>query len=519
MRKSKHLALCAFVIGVSACSGDDSKTTPPGPSECVPGESKACTGPGGCQGGQICSVDGKSFGLCDCSSSGLPEAGANDGSVGNGGAGTGATSSTSGGAGVGGTSSTTGGTSSGGNVGSGGLDGGMGGVSSSGGAGNGGAASSSCAGGSVIKCGNGVKDPGEICYLPPQLVPYTMPSSSYVLQDLAVANLDGTGLPEVVALVTNYYFQLHIFSADGAGVYSDTKSVNVASGAGTPTTPSLYVTLGELTGDANMDALVTYGQQYVSSLHYPYRDILAGDGAGSFGSPSTTQISTQYSTGLPVGTLGDANGDGLLDLFVSNGVNSMTVQLASSAGVFGTASTTLSGGVLGHVHLSDLTGDGHPEILGSNGGLSIGLNDGNGVYSFWSKYLSGTVVNRPMTAQMDGDGLLDIVFGTSTDGVRVFLGNGFGGVIGGSQAHAVAPGNVIAAFPVDVTNDGCMDIVAFNEGGVLTVLPALDYGIFETYRTYPGLTGPIQMGDFNGDGLMDFVSADSKGVGFVLSNP
>jgi hypothetical protein len=38
------------------------------PSEraCAPGASTACTGPGGCAGGQVCSSDGSAYGPCDC---------------------------------------------------------------------------------------------------------------------------------------------------------------------------------------------------------------------------------------------------------------------------------------------------------------------------------------------------------------------------------------------------------------------------------------------------------------------
>jgi len=37
---------------------------------CVPGQSVACTGPGGCRGGQACAADGRSYEACACASSG-----------------------------------------------------------------------------------------------------------------------------------------------------------------------------------------------------------------------------------------------------------------------------------------------------------------------------------------------------------------------------------------------------------------------------------------------------------------
>lgn len=37
---------------------------------CVPGESRACVGPGGCSGGQVCAGDGTHFDGCDCGDAG-----------------------------------------------------------------------------------------------------------------------------------------------------------------------------------------------------------------------------------------------------------------------------------------------------------------------------------------------------------------------------------------------------------------------------------------------------------------
>jgi hypothetical protein len=40
---------------------------PPAPARsCVPGSTQRCVGPGACDGGQVCSPDGMSFGSCDC---------------------------------------------------------------------------------------------------------------------------------------------------------------------------------------------------------------------------------------------------------------------------------------------------------------------------------------------------------------------------------------------------------------------------------------------------------------------
>lgn len=38
----------------------------PAPTQCVPGATQACVGPGGCSGGQACREDGAGFEPCDC---------------------------------------------------------------------------------------------------------------------------------------------------------------------------------------------------------------------------------------------------------------------------------------------------------------------------------------------------------------------------------------------------------------------------------------------------------------------
>jgi hypothetical protein len=63
----------AFIsgLGVVACSSSPS-------TECIPGESVACVGVGGCTGGQICSSSGDSFGPCECAHH---DSGSNDASL------------------------------------------------------------------------------------------------------------------------------------------------------------------------------------------------------------------------------------------------------------------------------------------------------------------------------------------------------------------------------------------------------------------------------------------------------
>jgi hypothetical protein len=63
----------AFACGSSSVSNGgqaDAGSEPDATSQlCMPGRSVACTGVGGCAGGQACNADGTAFGVCDCGGS------------------------------------------------------------------------------------------------------------------------------------------------------------------------------------------------------------------------------------------------------------------------------------------------------------------------------------------------------------------------------------------------------------------------------------------------------------------
>ena len=75
----RHIAWLGLVVAVAAAStGCGGSTTATAREDagvdarargCVPGQSVACTGVGGCSGGQVCNATGTAFGPCDCGGS------------------------------------------------------------------------------------------------------------------------------------------------------------------------------------------------------------------------------------------------------------------------------------------------------------------------------------------------------------------------------------------------------------------------------------------------------------------
>jgi hypothetical protein len=58
----------ALFVAVACASSDDEPAR-----SCIPGQTRTCVGPGGCQGAQACLPDGQALSACDCGSNPIPE--------------------------------------------------------------------------------------------------------------------------------------------------------------------------------------------------------------------------------------------------------------------------------------------------------------------------------------------------------------------------------------------------------------------------------------------------------------
>ena len=145
--------------------------------------------------------------------------------------------------------------------------------------------------------------------------------------------------------------------------------------------PGLQLVAAQLTDDGLAD-LFGYDAEtgaWVQALtHLTQTDHLYDRGAGPF----TTHAGV-WAPGWQVG-VGDLDGDGREDVFVSDATSGMWFQsLTDGAGGF-----TYRGGrglPVGQVHLPDFNGDGRADLFvndGTTGRWSVGLNDGAGGFTF-----------------------------------------------------------------------------------------------------------------------------------------
>ena len=315
-----------------------------------------------------------------------------------------------------------------------------------------------------------------------------------------------------------------------SGDYAQTITVLLGNGDGTFQTKKTYdgctsgvamkILLADFNRDGNTDvALGCSGSP--GSL-----TILLGNGDGTFGSP------TSFTAGNVAGiAAGDFNGDGILDIAVSNSTErNIMIFTGKGDGTFNipvvvyTSTTTLH-----DVVVADFNRDGHDDLLyavtspGSQLSdlyLATGVGDGtfNAPVSIASK------VGEFLTAgDIDGDGKPDVVSTTIT-GTPPLVGPSLFVIIGNGDGTFRAPAIYQSDIPsdphlTDVNGDGKPDIIAGGSFGALVYLGNGD-GTFGN-ATLPlryteptignfALTYAVNAGDFNNDGNADLIGTDAE---------
>jgi len=279
------------------------------------------------------------------------------------------------------------------------------------------------------------------------------------------------------------------------------------------------VIVADFNGDGNLDLA------YISATGTPpsYVVIQLGKGNGSF----------QTSVNYPVGNepyhlvAGDFNGDGKLDLAVTNvSDNTVSILLGNGDGSFKAQTTVSTGAVPEGMVAGDFNGDGKLDLAtgnqlnGGGGGVSILLGNGDGTFQSHVEYGIGTNAYALIVGDFNRDGKLDLISSTGPGQLSFLEGNGDGTF----QPPQSFPANhdVESLITADFNQDGKLDLITADLGDGLYILLGNGDGTFQSPVEYaPGQLGLyLAAGDFNADGKVDLVltNQDQDSFSVLLGN-
>ncbi|MEZ4311103.1 MAG: VCBS repeat-containing protein [Polyangiaceae bacterium] len=349
-------------------------------------------------------------------------------------------------------------------------------------------------------------------------------AGKYQSSDLTVLDKvgDSYGKLDYPTATAPYFVTSADFNNDGhfdLVVLSDNVSVMLNQGDGTFTRVGKYVTgaapkavlAADLDGDNKPDlATANWDSDDVSILHN------MGDG--------TFSAAGSYSTGMAPHSLaaGDFDGDGDMDLVAAN-VFSHDLSLLSNDGPTTYGFSNKSDYQVGTFPHSVVAAD-----VDANGWLDmVSANFGDDTVTVWRNFNEGftkvdtysSLGDSPFclaAAELNEEPGIDLAtVNTYSYELAVMLGaQGFTG----SYNTGPKPRSVAAA---DLDGDGLTDLVVANEGleptkGTVSVYRNLGSGVFDNPVHYDCGNGPrsVTTADFNGDGRPDIAVANREG-GYV----
>ena len=269
------------------------------------------------------------------------------------------------------------------------------------------------------------------------------------------------------------------------------------------------VTAAELNSDGHLDLAVTNSDSDTVS-------VLFNNGDGVFN--DTVTFSTPTGSEPFALAAGDFDGDGDNDLaVVLKSFNSVSIYLNNGAGMFTLDLTLAVGDTPRSIAVGDLNHDNQPDIVVANrdsNDVSVFLNLGGGKFGLAVNYAAGEDLRQLVIGLLDDDEHPDIaVTSHDTISVGILLNTGTGEfnpvthlfLGGGDRPEALALG--------DLDGDGDPDLavgVSGDFGGSIEILENNGNGSFSPMTSLPATIDPaaVQVGDLNGDGVLDVVVAN-----------
>ncbi len=337
------------------------------------------------------------------------------------------------------------------------------------------------------------------------------------------------------------------------------------------------VAVGDFNGDGKLDLIVGDSADFLGGRGQTGISVLLGNGDGTFQKPTTLitnfdpgslvvrdfdgdgklDVAATNETGVVVlfgkgdGTFkpleevisfgvflatsmaaGDFDHDGNLDLAVADfgdsGNGKVFILLGNGHGKFKSAVPYDAGGVgTEHIAVGDFKHSGNLDIAVANSGttfqgggnLTVLQGKGDGTFQLATMPINSQNTTFVEVADVNADGLPDLIAPYDTGPIAVYLGKGDGTFQPPTVFQADASGQVLVQ---DFNGDGMLDLAAINSGGTVSLLFGSGKGSFVRASRYVyGVNGgSAAAGDFNGDGKPDIAvgNVEETTISVLLNN-